>query len=531
MTRSGEANRTISGERHPHPRTLSGHLSWRVRAAPEQTFVVGTGSDGSMQELTFANLDRRARAFAALLTAVGVVKGDTVHVQLGNCPEFLVGLFGVAHLGAVLVPTHPSATVDDVIYVTSHAGCRVSVVTAEQVPVIASVAEMVPELTQILSVSGPAVGAIDVADAADVDADVDPVQLDGGELAAVLYTSGTSGWPKGVMVTHANLLFAGQSVAELFRMRPADRWLVTLPLSHANALIYQTMSAFVTGASVALIDRFDPATWAHSGRRHSATLASLFAVHARQLLAEPATASASEAALKLRLTVFAQHLQVQERAEFERRFGTRLIQVYGLTETLAPTLCEQVYGPPEPDTVGRPTSWVQTRLVDDDGCTVPAGVPGQLQVQGVPGVTLMSGYLSRPEDTERVLRDGWLFTGDQMRLLADGSYAFLGRAEEILKPGVDNVSTAEIERVLLEHVSVADAAVIGIQQEDQEEEIVAFVVLRPGDDATTGEVFGWARERLSAHKVPHRLLGIEELPRSAVGKVLRRDLRQRARTP
>lgn len=529
MTWSGEAGRTISGKRFPYPPTLSGQLSWRVEATPKRTFVVSTGPDGLPRELTYADLDCRARAFAALLTALGVAKGDTVHVQLGNCPDFLVCLFGAAHLGAVLVPTHPSATVDDVIYVTSHAGCRVSVVNTEQVPVIASVAEMVPELTQILSVGGPAEGATDLAAAGDLDADIGPAPLEGSDLAAVLYTSGTSGWPKGVMVTHANLLFAGQSVAELFRVRPADRWLVTLPLSHANALNYQTMSAFVTGASVALIDRFDPATWAQSGRRHSATLASLFAVHARQLLAAPR--SAEEAALNLRLTVFAQHLQAQERAELERRFRTRLIQVFGLTETLAPTLCEQVYGPPEPDTVGRPTSWVQTKLVDEIGRTVPAGVPGQLQVQGVPGLTLMAGYLSRPEDTERVLHDGWFSTGDQMRLLPDGSYAFLGRGEEILKPGVDNVSTAEIERVLLEHVSVTDAAVIGIQQEDQEEEIVAFVVLRPGDDATTGEVFAWARERLSAHKVPHRLLGIEELPRSAVGKVLRRDLRQRAGAP
>ncbi len=530
MTLSGDTVRTSSGAA-PHPRvhTLTGHLAWRVSATPEQIFVVGTRPDGSLQELTFAALDRRARAFAALLAASGIVKGDRIHLQLGNCPDFLVCLFGVAHLGAVLVPTHPSATADDVIYVISHAGCRVSVVTAEQVPVITSVAEMVPELTQILSVGGPAEGATDLADVVELNADLDPVRLGGGDLAAVLYTSGTSGWPKGVMVTNANLLFAGRSVAELFRVQPADRWLVVLPLSHANALIYQTMSAFVTGASVVLMDRFDPATWAQSARRHSATLASMFAVHARQLLAAPA--SDAEAALDLRLTVFAQHLQAEERAEFERRFRTRLIQVYGLTETLAPTLCEQVYGPPEPDTVGRPTSWVETRLVDDVGRILPAGVSGELQVRGVPGVTLMAGYLARPEDTERVLRKGWFSTGDQMRLLADGSYAFLGRGEEILKPGVDNVSTAEIERILLEHVSVTDAAVIGIQQEDQEEEIVAFVVLRAGDDATTGEVFAWARERLSAHKVPHRLLGIDELPRSAVGKVLRRDLRQRARTP
>lgn len=529
MTPSGGAGRRGAEEQGPHPHTLPGHLSWRVATSPDRTFVVSSGPDGTIQELTFGELDVRARAFGALLAGRGVRKGDKVHVQLGNSPDFLVCLFGAAHAGAVLVPTHPSATVDDVSYVTSHAGCRVSVVSAAQVPIIASVADMVPELTHVFSIGGPADGAVDLADVLDLDARIEPVPVDETDIAAVLYTSGTSGWPKGVMVTHANLLFAGHSVAELVRLRPEDRWLVTLPLSHANALNYSTMSAFVTGASVALVERFDPATWARSGLQYSATLASLFAVHARQLLSAPV--SADEERLDLRLALYAQHLQAKEREELERRFGTRLTQVYGLTETLAPTLCEPIYSRPQPDTVGRPTSWVQTKLVDDQGSAVAAGQAGQLLVRGVPGHTLMKGYLSRPEDTARVLRDGWFSTGDQMRLLSDGSYAFLGRGEEILKPGVDNVSTAEIERVLIEHISVTDAAVVGVQQQDQAEEIVAFVVLRSGDDATTGEVFSWARERLSAHKVPHRLLGIDELPRNAVGKVLRRDLRLRARGP
>lgn len=516
-------------ERRTRNETLSGHLSWRVDTTPGRIFVVSTGPDGETQELTFGELDRRARAFAALLAGLGVVSGDPVHVQLGNIPDFLVCLFGVSHLGAVMVPTHRAATVDEVIYVVSHSGCQVSVVTAELVPVIAAVADMVPELTQILSVGGPAEGALDLAEAIDPEGDISSAAVTGSELAMVLYTSGTSGWPKGVMLTHANLLFAGQSVAELVRLRPDDRWLLNLPLSHANALNYSTMSAFVTGASIALIDRFDPATWADTGRRHRATVASLFAVHARQLLAAPI--SEAEAALDLRLTMFALHLQAEERTEFERRFRTRLVQVYGLTETVAPTLAEPVYGPREPDSVGRPTSWVHTRLVDDTGQQVRPGEHGQLQVQGVPGRSLLAGYLSRPQETERVLADGWFSTGDQMQLLPDGTYAFLGRAEEILKPGVVNISAAEIERVLLEHASVTDVAVVGVQREDQEEQIVAFVVLRPGDDATTDELLGWVRERLSEHKVPRRILEIADLPRNAVGKVIRRDLRALAGGP
>jgi acyl-coenzyme A synthetase/AMP-(fatty) acid ligase len=136
----------------------------------------------------------------------------------------------------------------------------------------------------------------------------------------------------------------------------------------------------------------------------------------------------------------------------------------------------------------------------------------------------MAGYLGRREDTDRILRDGWLWTGDHLRALPDGSHEFLGRGEDILKPGVDNVSAAEVERVLLEHVSVLEAAVVGINSPRGEERIVGFVLLRPGDDATEEEVLAWAGDRLAPHKVPQRVIAVAELPRNAVGKVLKREL-------
>lgn len=502
------------------PDALWAHLSWWARTAPERVFAVSPAGP----EATFTGLRRDARAMAAVWSSLGVTPGSRVHVQLGNIPEFLTCLFAASRLGAVMVPSHPSATADDVIYVMSHARCCLSVVTAGQASAVAAAAEMVPELTDVLSVDGPADGATDLRRLLDPERSVPTVPVDGRDLAAVLYTSGTTGWPKGVMITHANMLFAGRAVAELTRLRPEDRWLVTLPLSHANALLYSTMSAFVSGASVALMPRFDAAQWAASARRHQATLGSLFAVHARQLLALPD--DGADAAL--RLTIFAQHLSEDERAALTARHRSRWMQVYGLTETLAPSLSDALFGPTDASSVGRPTSWVRTRLVDGAGREVPPGVPGQLQVGGIPGENLMAGYLDRPEDTATAMSGGWFSTGDEMRQLPDGSFAFLGRGEDILKPGVDNVSTAEIERVLLEHSSVAEAAVVGVQGRAGAEFIVAFVVLRGDDDATTQELMDWAFERLAEHKIPHVVVEIGELPRSAVGKVLKRQLHDRA---
>ncbi|WP_369257566.1 class I adenylate-forming enzyme family protein [Geodermatophilus amargosae] len=503
--------------------SVGDRLTWQAGVDPRRPFLVRVGPGGQQTVLSYRDVWLESRAMARLLTQLGVRRGDTVHVQLGNVPELLVCLFAVAHLGAVLVPTHPSSTVDDVAYVMSHAGCRVSVTALDRMPVVAAAAEMVPELAQVVTVGGAADGAVCWEEVRPglSEGELPDARPGPRDLLAVLYTSGSSGWPKGVMLTHGNLLFAGEAVAQLVRLRAEDRWLVTLPLSHANALLYSVMSAFVTGASAALVPAFDPARWAEQTRDVSATVASLFAVHVRAVLgASPGGVDTSG----LRLTLFAQHLTEHERAVFEERFATRLVQVYGLTETLAPTLSDPVHGPAVPGTVGRPTPWVHTRLVDTDGVEVPPGRAGELLVQGVPGHSLMAGYLGREEDTRRILRDGWLATGDHLRALPDGSLEFLGRAEDVLKPGVDNVSAAEVERVLLEHVSVLDAAVVGVSTPEREEHIVGFVVLRPEDDATEAEVLAWAGDRLAAHKVPERVVAVPALPRNAVGKVLKRQL-------
>jgi acyl-CoA synthetase (AMP-forming)/AMP-acid ligase II len=284
------------------------------------------------------------------------------------------------------------------------------------------------------------------------------------------------------------------------------------------------MSALVTGASVALVERFDPLSWADSARCLDATLASLFAVHVRQLLDAPA--GASDADNRMRLAIFAQHLTPTERASFQRRFGPTLLQVYGLTETIAPTLGDPPYGAHRPETVGRSLLWAPTKVADRAGRALPVGTEGELVVAGEPGRTLMAGYYHRPEETALVMRNGWLRTGDRLVRETDGSFRFLGRAAEVIKPGVDNVSAPEIERVLIEHVAVTDAAVVGAVNEAGDESIVAFVVLRDDEgDVTADEILLWARERLADYKVPHRVEVVgNALPRNAVGKVLKREL-------
>jgi acyl-CoA synthetase (AMP-forming)/AMP-acid ligase II len=500
--------------------TVSRRLRELADARANATFIVDERASGAPSALTFGEVAERADRCAAVLDAAGVGAGDAVHVQLPNSPEYLIAMFALAQLGAVMVPTSPSATPDDIAYIASHAACRVSIVGVDDYETLATACEMNPELTQVFTVGGQAGDSVD-HDAALASAGSGPRdRSDEGAVAAVLYTSGTTGWPKGVMITHRNLIFAGDAVASYVRLRPDDRWLVSLPLSHMNALGYSAMSAVSCGASIALVDRFDPGEWCCAAARSGATVASLFAVHARKLLDtlhEPVDTS-------IRTLLFAQHLTSAERDRLRDLIAAEPLQLYGMTETIAPTIADPPYGSPRVNTIGRLTVWSDARVVDRSGSSVPDGTPGELVVGGHPGRTLMAGYWQRPDETALVMRDGWLRTGDRVVRDADGYFRFLGRSVEVIKPGVDNVSAPEIERVLLEHVSVRDAAVVGARDRSGDEVIVAFVVLQPDDDVRPREIIDWVGERLADYKVPHRVLFVDQLPRNTVGKVQKREL-------
>lgn len=501
-----------------------------VDVAGDTTFVVDVGAAGD--RWTYAAVDALVDRTAAALAGLGVGPGSAVHVQLANSVEFVACLFAVNRLGGVLVPTSPASTADDVAYVTSHAECAVSIAGGNGVDVVLAAREMAPEIDHVVSVGGsrPHEGVRRLDDLRVAAATSVPEHHGSDdELAAVLYTSGTTGWPKGVMLSNRNLLFSGEAVAAHLRVRPDDRWLVTLPLFHLNALGYSLMSALSAQASVALLDRFEPASWDAALDATGATLSSLFAVHARSLLSVVPSARTNPS--PLRVFLFAQHLTSVEREQIEQRFDAPAVQVYGLTETIAPTIVDPPFGPRDAGVLGRAALWATVKLVDRAGRTVTPGADGELVVQGEPGRTLMSGYYRRPDETALVLRDGWLRTGDRMVQDRDGSFRFLGRAVELIKPGVDNVSAPEIERVLYEHVSVLDASVVGAPNAAGDEEIVAFVVLQPGDDATPDELLAWAAERLADYKVPKRLVVVDELPRNSLGKVLKRHLQRLLRHP
>jgi carnitine-CoA ligase len=508
--------------------TVPGLLRWQCRARPETVFIVFEDPGGSRHEVTYAGAWQRAQATAAVLRDQGVGTGDRVLVALPNCLEFFDLWFACGILGATLVPVSPLSTPDELAWVLTDAACRACVgdsVTAgslRQAQALSSATD-IPLLT---AADGPELTGRHLTRLARLPEPAEILAHPASEedIAAVLYTSGTTSRPKGVLITHANYLCVGEAVAGHLRIRPADRWLVVLPLFHANAQYYCVMSALMSGASLAVAARFSASGWSRQAWQLGATLASLFAAPVRMILASPG--QPHDRRNQLRAALFAQNLTTAQAQDFGRRFGTPLLQLYGMTETVAPPTCNPLYGEQRADSIGRPLAGARLRIVDEHDRDVPVGASGELLVAGQPGRTLMAGYLNRPDATEEALRDGWLHTGDLVRVGADGYLYFVDWAKDMIKRAGENVAASEVERAINEHPGVFDSAAVGVPDTIRDEAIVVHVVLRPAASVTEEELITWCRERLAPFKVPTAIRFTGELPRTSVGKI-RKDVLRR----
>jgi len=497
--------------------TVPGLLRWRSGASPDAVFIVFEDAAGRRHELTYAGAWQRAQATARLLAEHGVGAGDRVLVALPNCLEFFDLWFATGILGATLVPVSPLSTPDELAWNLTDASCRVCVGDAVTATSLLAARDLAGVSSPILT---------RLTEPGESTAPNAPLPCRSGEddIASILYTSGTTSRPKGVLVSHANYLFVGEAVAGHLRVRPDDRWLIVLPLFHANAQYYCTMSALVTGASLAVAPRFSASGWGRQAAELGATLASLFAAPVRMILA--ARPEPHDRRNRLRATLFAQNLAGAQVAEFSRRFGTPLLQLYGMTETVGPPTCNPLFGEQRPDSIGLPLAGARLRVVDEEGRDVPDGTAGELLVAGEPGRTLMAGYLNRPDATEAALRDGWLHTGDLVSVGADGYLYFVDRAKDMIKRAGENVAASEVERVINEHPGVFESAAVGIPDAVRDEAIVVHVVPRATAGVSEQELLAWCRERLAPFKVPGAIRFTDELPRTSVGKI-RKDVLRR----
>ncbi len=466
----------------------------RHAADPERVLVVL--SDGTT--VTYADQLARSLQMAAGLGQRGLRVGDRVHVQLGNCREFLDVWFATTLGGFVFVPTNPQSSQDELEHVLGDSGAAISLRTAADVDAV----------RQPTGAAG-----------------TDPSSRghEADRLAAILYTSGTTSRAKGVRVTEANYVAVGHAMAEHMTLTAADRWLVVLPLFHANAQYYCVMSTLARGASFALADRFSASGWGRQVRESQATLASLFAAPVRMILAQPARPEDGDN--RLRAVLFAQNLRAEEAREFEERFTTRLVQLYGMTETVLPPTMNPLDDSRRWDSIGNQLPGTHIDLLGPEGRPVQPGETGEIVVSGRRGVTVADGYWNNSSATAETFVAGGLRTGDLARQDGEGFFYFVDRAKDMIKRGGENISASEIERVAAGHPAIKECAAIGVPDPVRDEAIELVVSLRQGQLATSEEIIDWCRGRLSPFKVPSVVVFVDELPRTSVGKIEKSALR------
>ncbi len=508
-------------------RTIRRALEHKALVCPDKTFLIFEDSDGSVRSWTYAELDREVNRVANALEAAGVRPGDKINLHMYNVPEFLFCWFGAAKMGAVIVPTNTNSVADEMEYILNHSESVLSVTEPSIAGVLEEVRERCPGLRQVVLCrsrehrEGFVLFEEFVGAAPDTPPAHTPEPLD---EVSMMYTSGTTARPKGVLITNANYIYVGETVGKGERLGPDDRQIVVLPLFHVNAQYYSTMSALVAGASMALMERFSASRYFDQAIRHEATVGSLFAAPMRMILAQPRRPELKEN--RLRLVIFAQNVTEAQLEDWDERFGAPLMQIYGMTETVGlPTMNPLDYHRKNM-TIGMTALGYECRVVDEHGRDVPPGTEGQLLVRGEPGWTIMKGYYKNPEATADAIRDGWLWTGDMVRPDEEGYFYFVDRAKDMIKRGGENVAAVEVEAVVKTHPAVFDCVVIGVPDPMRDESIKAFVILKEGESVTGEEIIEYCRPRLSKFRVPEFVEFRDAFPRTSVGKIQKHILRR-----
>ncbi len=475
-------------------------------------FLIFERPSGEVAEWTYAEFDDIVARVAAGLTTRGVTTGSAVHLALMNSPWFVAIWLASVRLGAWMVPSDPQGKTPELAGHITRTRPVVGVCAASRADVYR-----------------PASGEIDVIeiDEADVDLDLLDTTSSGGvgrpEISldsrlAVMFTSGTTGVPKGVEVTQANYAFAGMVMAGAAGLESHHRQIVVLPVFHANAQYYSFASAIWVGASVALMPTFSARQFFHQCVRHRATHASLFAAPMRMILAH-GIENAPAGGAGLEHCWYAMNITDEQHATLTDLLGCPPRQLYGMTETLPAVLTDK-RARPVPSSMGFVTDHCEVDVQDPAGRSCGAGEVGEIVVRGESGVTLFSGYLEMPDVTAASFRNGWFLTGDRARRDADGRYFFDGRRSDVLKVSGENVSTVEVESVISQHPKVLEVAVVGRADAIRDEVPVAYIVARdPNDPPRTDELDAWCTDWLGKAKRPREFILLAELPRTSVGKI------------
>ncbi|MCX6895304.1 MAG: long-chain fatty acid--CoA ligase [Verrucomicrobia bacterium] len=463
------------------------------------------------REFPYAELHARARAVTARLqNHFGVKPGDRVAVWVKNCPEFVPTVFGILTAGGVVVPVNNFLKPAEVAFILQDSGA-VAVISD------ASLAEAQEKVLALR----PATKLFQVEEFAGLPSStINPPSSSESDLAALLYTSGTTGHPKGAMLTHGNFLHNVASCVAALDVRADDRIVVALPQFHSFMFTVGTLLPMLSGAGILLLKTLHPfKNVLEEIARHRGTILPSVPSFYRALLAVPEFGK-----LPLRLCVSGgAPLPVEVFNEFTRKFPFPLREGYGPTESSPVATVNPIYGENRAGSVGKPIPNVELSIRDEVGGELPIGEFGEICIRGG---NVMRGYWHQPEETAKVLRAGWLYTGDVGYGDADGYFYITDRKKDMLLVNGINVYPREIEEVMYQFPGVKEVAVIGLPDARRGEQPVAFVAAADGVTLDEKALVQFVRERMADYKVPRKIIFLTALPRNATGKILKTELRR-----
>ena len=412
-----------------------------------------------------------------------------VAIQLPNTVEFVVSLFAAWRLGAAVTPVNPALSPQEVRYQLADAGAKVLIAD---------------ELHQCEP------------------ARTDASRGNDASLALLIYTSGTTGRPKGVMLDHANLNAMCRSVIEGFSLTRDDHSLLILPLFHVNGIVVGTLSPLLAGGRATVAGRFDPKTFFAALEHSRATYFSAVPTIYTMLCGLPDDVQPDTSSVRFAVCGAAP-ASVELLERFESRYGIPIIEGYGLSEGTCASAVNPLNGPRKPGTVGLPLPGQAIRIVDTAGRPVPDGADGEVVIKGA---NVMRGYLNLPEETAKTIVDGWLHTGDIGHLDEDGYLVLVDRAKDMIIRGGENIYPREIEEVVHQLPQIAEAAVVGRPDPTYGEVPVLYVSTHPGTTVTGETIRDHIAEHLAKYKWPAEVTILDDLPKNAVGKIKKPDLRR-----
>ncbi len=503
-----------------HGYTLRDAVASRAEPNPDRPFVIYDGRTWSWAEIIAA-----ADSTASALAHWGIARGDRVCLMARNSEKHIILLLALSQIGAILVPTNPEYGASEAGYVFKHAAAALVIAEPDTLPVVRDAFTAEALEAGLLMTAGGLDGLAGLDDLlTEQSAAPAPSASTPDDVCLIIYTSGTSGFPKGVMHSQRTVLLAGEVFLERMHLVPEDRLMVVLPMFHINALLYSISGAIAAGAAAVIVRRFSASRFWKTAVETGATEVNVIEAMGNII----ANRSREEYDPRHRIVKVYGARAVAAKV-FREAFGIQhVVSGYGMTEVPG------VISPPF-DGAGRPNSIgilgrhpdpavpaPECRLLDDEHHDVPDGEVGELAVRTP---CIMRGYFRDEAQTAQAFHEGWFLTGDLVRRDAEGWYYFVSRKKDIIRKKGNNIAGAELDRQIGQHPSVAEVAAIAVPAELGEDEILAAIVVRPGITATAEEIVAWCAARLEPIKVPRYVLFVDTLPHTATHKVAKNVLR------